>query len=77
MLYLLKNYKPISLFPICSKMFERYICNELITSLNNNKPVSSNQSGVRPGGSCFNESLAVTHEYTSRLMTGLKWGEFS
>ena len=52
----LKNYLPISLLLICGKffeMFEFFIENELI---------SSNQSGFKPGDSCINQLLAITHE---------------
>ena len=39
----LKHYRPISLLPICSKVFERLIYNELFTFFTGNKLVSPNQ----------------------------------
>ena len=58
----LKNYKPISLLPICSKLFERLIYNEMFTFFTENNLISPNHSGFRPGDSCVNQLLAITHE---------------
>ena len=58
----LKNYRPISLLPICSKIFGRLICNEIFTFFTENNLISPNQSGFRPGDSCVNQLLAITHE---------------
>ena len=44
----LKNYRPISLVSICSKMFERLIYNEISTFFTENNLISLNQSGFRP-----------------------------
>ena len=51
----LKNYGAISLLPICSKMFERLIYNEMFTFFTENNLISPNQSGFRPGDSCVNK----------------------
>ena len=58
----LENYRPISLLPICSKIFERLIYNEMFTFFTENNLISPNQSGFRPGDSCVNQLLAITHE---------------
>ena len=58
----LKSYRPVFLFPICSKTFERLIYNELFTFFIDNNLVSSNQSGFRPADSCLNQLIAITHE---------------
>ena len=58
----LENYRPISLLPICSNIFERLIYNEMFTSFTENNLISPNQSGFRPGDSCVNQLLAITHE---------------
>ena len=50
----LENYRPISLLPICSKIFKRLIYNEMFTFFTENNLISSNQSGFRPGDSCVN-----------------------
>ena len=58
----LENYRPISLLPICSNIFERLIYNEMFTFFTENNLISPNQSGFRPGDSCVNQLLAITHE---------------
>ena len=58
----IKNYRPVSLLPICSKIFERLLFNELYNFLNHNDLLSSNQSGFRPGDSFTNQLLSITHE---------------
>ena len=42
------NYRPILLLPICGKIFERLIFNPVFELLEENKLLSSNQSGFRP-----------------------------
>ena len=58
----LKNYQPVSLFPVCGKIFERLIFNEMFGFLIENNLISSNQSGFKPGDSCINQLLSITHE---------------
>ena len=50
------------MLPICSKIFERLLFNELYKFLNENDLLSSNQSGFRPGDSCINQLLSIAHE---------------
>ena len=58
----IKNYRPVSLLSICSKIFERLLFSELYKFLNENDLLSSNQSGFRPGDSCINQLLSIAHE---------------
>ena len=58
----LKNYRPISLPPICGKIFEKLVFNEIFKSFIGNELISPNQSGFKPGDSCINQLLAITHE---------------
>ena len=58
----LKNYRPLSLLPICRKIFEKLIFNEMFKFFIENKLISPNQSGFKPGDSCVNQLLAITHE---------------
>ena len=58
----LKNYRPVSLLPVCGKIFERLIFNEMFGFLIENNLISSNQSGFKPGDSCINQLLSITHE---------------
>ena len=58
----LKIYRPISLLPICSEIFEDLIYNELSSFLTDNNLISPNQSRFRPGDSCVNQFIVITHE---------------
>ena len=54
---LIKNYGPISLLPICSKIFEKIIFKNLYSYLNTNNLLTTNQSGFRPGDSSLKHSI--------------------
>ena len=47
----LKKYRPISLLPICGKIFEKLIFNEMFKFFIENELISPNQSGFKPGDS--------------------------
>ena len=59
---LVKYYRPTSLLPICGKILERIFYNSLFNFLNQNNLISPAQSGFRPGDSCINQLLSITHE---------------
>ena len=59
---LIKNYRPISLLPICGKMFEQIIFNKLYSYLNGNNLITKNQSGFRPGDSTTNQRLYLVNQ---------------
>ena len=59
---LVKNYRPISLLPICGKLFEKIIFNSLYSYLNGNNLITRNQSGFRPGDSTTNQLLFLVNE---------------
>ena len=59
---LIKNYRPISLLPIISKVFERLIYNSLYNYFIQNKLFTECQSGFMPGDSCVAQLLSITHE---------------
>ena len=59
---LTKNYRPISLLPICGKFFEKIVFNNLYSYLNTNKLLTKNQSGFRPGDSTTNQLLFLVNE---------------
>ena len=52
----------MSLLPICGKIFERLIYNSLFEFFIANELISFNQSGFKPGDSCINQLLFITHE---------------
>ena len=58
----IKNYRPVSLLPICGKIFERLIFNEIFNFFTFNNLISPNQSGFKPGDSCIKQLLSITHE---------------
>ena len=68
----LKNYRPISLLPIFGKFFERIIYNNIFEYLTTNKLISDNQSGFKPGDSCVNQLLSITHEIYHSLDNSLE-----
>ena len=59
---LVKNYRSVSLLPICGKVFERLIYNEVYPYLIDSNLISSHQSGFKGGDSCINQLLSITHE---------------
>ena len=58
----LKNYRSISLPPVCGKIFERLIYKELFTFLTDNNLISLNHSGFKSGDSYVNQLIAITHK---------------
>ena len=64
---LLKNYRPISLLPIFSKIFERVIYNSLFNHFVCNKLSTPSQSGFLPGDSCIAQLLSIIHEIQTSL----------
>ena len=59
---LVSNYRPISLLPICSKLFERIVFKYLYNYLVSNDLITKNQSGFRPGDSTINQMIALVNE---------------
>ena len=56
------NYRPISLLPIFSKIFEKLLFDAIYSHLSENKLLTPNQSGFRPGDSTINQLLFITHK---------------
>ena len=59
---IVKNYRPVSLLPICRKIFECLIYDNLFEYFIENDLISQNQSGFKPGNSCINQLISITHE---------------
>ena len=59
---LIKNYRPISLLPICGNSFERIIFNNHYSYLIANSLITKIQSGFRPGDSTTNQLLYFVNE---------------
>ena len=56
------NYRPISVLPLCGKIFEKLLYNAIYSYFNDNDMFDINQSGFRKGDSCINQLIAITHE---------------
>ena len=56
------NYRPISLLPIFSKLYEKYIFVAMYDFFVENELLSKHQSGFRPGDSTIYQLLAITDE---------------
>ena len=59
-----KNYRPVSLLPISGKVFESiFMAKNLL---------APSQSGFKPGDSCINQLLSITHEIYSSFDDGFE-----
>ena len=54
--------RPVSLLPVFSKIFERPIYNATFKHFLDNNLIYSSQSGFKPGDSCINQIIAITHD---------------
>ena len=54
------NYRPISLLPICGKILEKIVFDQVYAFLNINNLISKNQSGFRRGDSTIYQLLSIT-----------------
>ena len=56
------NYRPISLLPLCGKILEKIIFDHVYSFLDNNRLISTMQSGFRPGDSCIYQLISITSD---------------
>ena len=59
---IVKNYRPISLLPITGTILERLLYDTMFEFFTKSNLISDNQSGFKPGDSCVNQLLSITHE---------------
>ena len=59
---LITNYRPVSLLPICGKIFEKIIFDNLYGYVLKNNFISDKQSGYRNNDSTVKQLLSITHE---------------
>ena len=59
---IIDNYRPISLLPICGKIFKKLLFNSILKFLDDNNLASSNQSGFRPSDSCEYQLLSIVND---------------
>ena len=73
----IKNYHPVSLLPVCSKVFEWLLYNNMFSFFffsSENDLISSKQSGFRPGDSCTNQLLSIADQILSAFDDGHEVG---
>ena len=57
----INSYHPVSLLPICGKIFKKIIYNPVFLYLENNNLLTPNQSGFHLNDSCVNQLFSVVH----------------
>ena len=62
-----KNYRPISLLPILSKLLEKHICGLLADQLQSSGPINESQFGCQQGKSTTTTLLETTHNWLNLL----------
>ena len=67
-----KNYRPVSLLPICSKIFERIVYYNTYNYLIDNNLISQNQSDFKRGDSCINQIISITQDILNLLYQGIE-----
>ena len=68
----LKSYRSISLLPVAGKIFEKILYNNMYEFFKENNLISPNQSGFKPGNSCSNQLLSITHKIYKSFYDGLE-----
>ena len=59
----MKNiFRPVSLLPVASKIFEKAIYHNLLNYIERENVLNINQSDFRTNDSCINQLISVTHE---------------
>ena len=66
----LGNYRPISILPIVSKVFEKEIFKQLYKHLNENNLISKFQSGFRPGHSTITALIQMCDNWYENMDNG-------
>ena len=66
-----RNCRPVSLLPICGKIFERLIHDNLFEVFNKNNPMS-NESSFKRGDSCVCKRLSITYEIYQSFDNGFE-----
>ena len=69
---LIENYRPIVLLPVCGKILERLIYDKMFEFFSENELISHNQPGSKPGDSCVNQLLCITHDIYQALDNSLE-----
>ena len=65
------NYRPISVLPLCMKVFERLVHNQFHTHITTNNLLNHHQSGFRPKHSTTTALIDVTDHLYNQSQNGL------
>ena len=66
----ISNHRPISVFPVVSRLFEKLVHDQLYTYLNSNNLISSGQSGFRSFHSVLTCLLKCTNNWYLNIDKG-------
>ena len=61
----IKNYRPISLLPICGKVLENIIFDDIHNYLFLNNLITDRQSGFRKNDSTIKQLISIIHDIQS------------
>ena len=59
---LIKNYRSVSLLPICGKLMEKLMFNSIFNFIDTRNMLSVHQSGLRPDDSCVHQLISIVHD---------------
>ena len=65
-----KNYRPISLLSVISKVMERCVYKHVHNHLLENDIITNSQSGFTRGDSAVNQLVSITNEFGKALDSG-------
>ena len=65
-----ENYRPISILPIISKVFEREVFNQIYRYLNENSLISKFQSGFRPKYGTVSALIQICDQWLTDMDNG-------
>ena len=66
------NYRPVSILPNCSKTFDCIIYDTMLKYFLDNNLITPKQSRFRPGDSCINQLLSISHDIFTSFGNGLE-----
>ena len=65
---LVNNYRPVSLWSICLKNFEKLIFDSNFSFTIHSKILNSCQSGFKPNGSCINQLISIFNVFLTPIL---------
>ena len=68
---LAENYRPISITPICCRIMEKIVRDEILSHMNSNNLISVYQHGFRKGYSCITQLLESIEDWSDSIDNGM------